>query len=75
MCRFSPDSAFLATSSEERAIDIADVLTGEQAHSVPAGGTVTAMAWHPKALALCYAVRGGKGDAFPVQVKVMRVAN
>ena len=52
---FSHDSRLLASSSEERYIDIADADTGEKVGHIEARHGADELAWNPKYYALAYA--------------------
>ncbi|WBW75395.1 THO complex subunit Tho3 [Schizosaccharomyces osmophilus] len=52
---FSFDGRFLASGSEDRYIDIADTLTGEQIWKQPTNGPLNKLAWNPTKHVLAYA--------------------
>lgn len=62
---FSHDSRLLASSSEERHIDIADARTGEKVGHIEARHGADELAWNPKRYALAYA----SGDAPEMNIR------
>lgn len=52
---FSHDSAFIASGSEDPQVDIADVETSRQVHSIPCSAPMNSVSWHPTRHLLAYA--------------------
>jgi THO complex subunit 3 len=52
---FSHDSAFIASGSEDPQLDIADVATSQQVHSIPCSAPMNTVSWHPTRHLLAYA--------------------
>ena len=53
---FSHDSAFIASaSSQDNFIDITEVGTGKQVHSIPCSEAMNSLSWHPSRYLLAYA--------------------
>jgi len=52
---FSHDGQYLASASEDLRIDISDVESGENVHTITTRAEVNSIAWNPKNLLLAYA--------------------
>ncbi|KAJ1892710.1 THO complex subunit 3 [Kickxella alabastrina] len=63
---FSMDGRFLASASDDLAVRIHEVFSGELMHSLPVDSLTTALEWHPRNQALAYGSAGsGKDSAKP----------
>lgn len=49
---FSHDGMYIASGSDDTFVDISDVETGEQVHTIPVTSTTNAVVWHPNKLVL-----------------------
>ena len=52
---FSHDGRYIASASEDLQIDIAEVATGEAAHSLPVRSAMNSVAWSPTHTLLAFA--------------------
>lgn len=61
---FSHDGQFIAFASEEKKVDVCDVLTGDLVFSYPLGREIYSVAWHPHKMVLAF---GGETEATVTQ--------